>query len=507
MVRGQDRRRHELMMVSGWDACPDITRADGGLLAGLADLALAPQFAAVTLFSHALGAGLEALMAGCSAKPPRTVLEHLIRQVNRTYEELHDDFEKMARQLGEDHGVSLTAHHLRRLASGCRTRMPHPVTCRVLEGMFGRPIGELLRPWPGELTAPAGSADLAYVPPETPRDIAVLAAQRAREFAFLPLASPSAEVLSLFHREVQELARLYSRYPVSQFIARLAAVQASIFTLLEARQVPDQARQLYFLAGVTGGMLARASHDLADPSAALAQAGTAFICAERAGHDGLKGWIRAVQSMIAYWADDSGKAIAFAESARQFTSVSRSTTAVWVPAVEARAWARLGNERKVIELIREAETERARVRTDDLDGLSGICTFGPARQAYCHADALAWLPGQAKACQFHAQQAIDGYRDRAASEWSFTFDAGSRADLTIARIHAGEQDGTAEALGPVLALPPEQRTNPIIKSVKRVQAVLETARPTPSGQALAEEIRAFTVGLDKAIPRSRKAAG
>jgi hypothetical protein len=410
--------------------------------------------------------------------------------MNRTYEELTIDFEKAAQRLGEDRGVTISAHHLRRLASGDHDRTPHPCTCRVLEAMFGRPVSELLRPWQGTPAEPARGLVLADA--QTTRDIVAMAARHARDFAFLPLASPPGEVMSYVHDEVRSLATGYSRQPVPEFIGRLAVVQAALFDWLKQRQSPDHARELYFLAGVTGGMLARAGHDLAEPDAALAQAGTAFICADRAGHDGLKAWIRAVQCMINYWADAPDRAIASAASARKFTRLSGSTVAVWVPAVEARAWARLGNTAKVIELIREAESERESVRNDDLDDLGGICTYGATRQAYCHADALAWLPEQAKACQQYALQAIEGYRDSSAADWSFSFEAGSRADLAIGRIRCGEPDGAAEAIRPVLALPSGQRTNPILKSAQRVRVALETTPPAACTRALTDEINAFT---------------
>src|SRR5215470_8371934 len=77
---------------------------------------------------------------------PRTVLEELLRQQDRTYDEIAQDFEKVARQLGE-HGVSISTRHLRRLASGERTGTT-PATRRVLQAMFHRRMDELLQCWP-----------------------------------------------------------------------------------------------------------------------------------------------------------------------------------------------------------------------------------------------------------------------------------------------------------------------------------------------------------------------
>jgi hypothetical protein len=68
------------------------------------------------------------------ASEPRTVLEYLVRQRDRTYEELIDDFDLTAREMKER--ATLTTRHLRRLASGERSGTT-PVTRRVLQQMFG----------------------------------------------------------------------------------------------------------------------------------------------------------------------------------------------------------------------------------------------------------------------------------------------------------------------------------------------------------------------------------
>src|SRR5215469_16235350 len=96
---------------------------------------------------------LEAAMTVRRAQP-RTVFEELLRQQDRTYDEIARDFEKAAEQLGE-HGVSISARHLRRLASGERTGTT-PATRRVLQAMFNRRVDELLQGWPPDGTAGGG---------------------------------------------------------------------------------------------------------------------------------------------------------------------------------------------------------------------------------------------------------------------------------------------------------------------------------------------------------------
>ena len=92
-------------------------------------------------------------MAGPGDREPRTVLEHLLRQQDRTYAELAGDFEKLARMAGER--ATISPRHLARLARGERAGAgTNPTTRRVLQKMFGRSMEELLAPWSPAASAP-----------------------------------------------------------------------------------------------------------------------------------------------------------------------------------------------------------------------------------------------------------------------------------------------------------------------------------------------------------------
>ncbi len=58
------------------------------------------------------------------------------------------------------------------------------------------------------------------------------------------------------------------------------------------------------------------------------------------------------------------------------------TTAVWLPASEARAWAVLGNAEAAREAIERAERAWDHVRPDELDDLGGLATFDRPRQLH-----------------------------------------------------------------------------------------------------------------------------
>jgi hypothetical protein len=269
------------------------------------------------------------------------------------------------------------------------------------------------------------------------------------------------------------------------------AVQEALYTVLEGRQQPSQTRQLYFLTGVVGGLLAKASHDLGDPHAALAQARTAFLCAENSDHHGLRAWIRGIQALIAYWADRPLESIRYAQSGAEYAALCNNTAAVWLPVSEARAWGAVGNAAQAVACIERAERARDSARPDDLDQLGGLCTFGRSRQLYYAAEALSWLPGEAAAAERYATEAVDAYRDTSSAEWAFGDQAGSQSDLAMARIASGELDGAAEAVGPVLDLPVDRRMNGVIASMTRVHKALRASPLSTDARDLQERIEMF----------------
>jgi hypothetical protein len=161
-----------------------------------------------------------------------------------------------------------------------------------------------------------------------------------------------------------------------------------------------------------------------------------------------------------------------------------------------------------IDLLEEAcdpedRDARGDVRGDELDELGGICTFNQTRQLYYAADALAWLPSQAEMAEDYAEQAVDAYRDTGAPDWAFGDQAGSHADLAIARIGQRQLEGAADALAPVLELPAEQRINGIVNSVQRVHTALRRSPLSQDPQAydLQDSIEAFTRTPASALPR------
>jgi hypothetical protein len=407
---------------------------------------------------------------------PRTLLGALVRQRQLSWDEAAELVVRTAREQ-EGISISLSGRHLGRLARSERSgNRPNPVTRRALQYTFNRPVDELSGPYvPGDLDV--GDRKRGTEASE----VLTVAADRARRF-MTSLQTLSDESMQLIHDEVRDLVRAYPARPLPEILGHLASGQEAVFSLLERPQGPTHARQLYFLSAVLGGMLAKASHDLADPHAALAQSRTAWLCAEQADHDGLRAWISGLQALICYWARRPHESIRYAQRGAAYAHRAGNTSMVWLPASEARAWALLGNEEQARDAIERAERAWDRVRPDEMDEMGGLATFGRPRQLYFAADTLAWLPDESaeglSVAEDHARQAVEAYSDPSDPHWAFGDAAGSHAVLAIARIGRGEIDGATDALTPVLDLPTEQRINGIVHSVNRALSHTSTSVST-----------------------------
>jgi hypothetical protein len=182
----------------------------------------------------------------------------------------------------------------------------------------------------------------------------------------------------------------------------------------------------------------------------MLQARTAVLCADQADHNGVRAWLRGLQSMVAYWAGRYAEAVRYAEMGSELAARTSGTTSVWLPVSAARSYAALGNGAKALTAVRAAEAAWDHVEPDAMDELGGICTFNRPRTIYYAADALAWLPTETDQAFDFATRAVDAYADSNDPNWAFGDQAGSQSDLAIARIASRDIEGAADALAPVL---------------------------------------------------------
>ncbi|MFF9667053.1 hypothetical protein ACF1FY_33840, partial [Streptomyces althioticus] len=326
----------------------------------------------------------------------------------QVYETFRLRFEATANSAAEQEndprlrGLSVSKRQFERWYGGAVKTRPYPDQCRVLETMFGVSVDLLLAP------APAVAASFVVPPPrpvavllpseqaavlpaggpsnsetrfdagtmELERQVAMAARRALRFTAMAEGSSIGPETLGQIHDEVRRLTVAYPRLALPTLLGDLVEVQDLTFRLLEHGRVkPLQARELYLLAGITSGMLAKASHDLGNPSAAMMQARTAFVCADNADHHAMRAWVRSLQSLISYWAGRPGEAADYAALGQSAAGDVRGTTSVWLACLSARAHSLLGDGEGTRTAVQQAEDARAAVEPDDLDAFGGIMTF------------------------------------------------------------------------------------------------------------------------------------
>ncbi len=452
------------------------------------------------------------------------LLAVLVGQDERTQEEIVDGFLRCARESDEDAALSLRT--LRRWMSGDVRTAPRPAQRRAARAYWGYAMADLLSPAAPELllgptVGPLSSVAAVAIAPDTDPaafghdrlgagpdsfDLerqATMSARRAARFTvFAETHNVGSEALDQLRDDVCVLANEYVRLPLIAIMGDLVGTQEIVFRLLEGKQKPAQARDLYLLAGIVAGLLAKASHDLGRAHDAMTQARTLYVCADNADHSGLRAWARGLQSLIAYWAGRPQESIRYAQAGADLAASLTGSVAAWLPALEARAWAMLTARGEATAAIARAADRRAEHQPDDLDTIGGLLTFPQAKQHYYAAGAYVFLDGDDHRAQTEAGTAIELYESGHPQLRSFSDEAGAHAELALARVRAGEIDGARDALSPVLDLAPERRIGGIVTSATRVHEALRTRAhaASPTARSLREEIETFCQVPAAALP-------
>ncbi|MGH3865668.1 MAG: hypothetical protein ACRDQ4_05920 [Pseudonocardiaceae bacterium] len=427
-------------------------------------------------------------------EPPRTRLEQLLRQRHVTLEEFRKNYQRAAK-------TELSERQAYRWVAGELSTLSYPAAQGTLEKMFGEPVARLFGPPYGiQALRPGRCQDgsaLARGTARTDREGQVIAmsADRARDFLTrIEASNVGAETLDQLIDDVRRLVIACQQQPLPTLLGDLVDTQERAFTLLEGRQRPEQSRDLYLVAGIACGLMADASQGLGAFHDAMTQARAGYACADNAGHDGLRAWIRGLQAAFTYWSGRLEDSLRYTQLGTEVAARSRGTAEVWLASAEARALAALNRPEEAHTALARAADLRDRVQPDELDGLGGMCTFSRPRQLYFAAEALSW-GGQPEATRAErlALDALDTYATAPAQDRSVGHEAGTRSALAIARVFHGEVDGAAEALVPVLELPSPQRCHGIVTAVERVRTALSALQdPGRDAIELAGAIEAFT---------------
>jgi hypothetical protein len=324
---------------------------------------------------------------------------------------------------------------------------------------------------------------------------AEMAARRARDFAMgTERGQLGDETVGFLQDEVRRIAEQYPRVPLPGIFNDLASAQDEVFRHIEGgRSKPSQLRQLHIMATLLSWFMAKASHDMGDTHAAMMQARASGVCAQHAEHPGLIALTDGLKSLITYWSGNADDALHYARKGAAEHPDLRGTVSVWLLSLEARAAALLGDAETVRSANERAERLRERVVPDDLDQLGGLLTFPPEKQLYYTVESHVLLGDGDARTTAQAEQAAAAFSDPNAPHWAFGDQAGAHCNLALIRLHGDDLDGTAEAIRPVLDLPPSQRNRGIVVSAQRVQTALthEPVRTALLVRDLREEIALY----------------
>jgi hypothetical protein len=184
-------------------------------------------------------------------------------------------------------------------------------------------------------------------------------------------------ILEQCDADIRRLARAYISVPLFDLFLEIRTLRSGVFDLINANRYPGQLRDLHLAGSRLCGLQAHVCLDLGHYQQADDLARTAWLCADLADHPGMRGWVRGLQSLIAYW--DRRPAAAVDLAADGVSHVTDGSIAVRLAALQARAAAACGDHRGALAALEAADTARHRLRVDDETG--GVFTFPDAKQA------------------------------------------------------------------------------------------------------------------------------
>ncbi|MFH8934132.1 hypothetical protein [Streptomyces griseosporeus] len=383
-------------------------------------------------------------------------------------------------------------------------RKPQRVFRPVIVGMLGHSIDQLWTEIP-DGTEPH-FVPLAGTSPAEPhadpgmdlnemKRTGAMAVRRAKDFLLgADRERVGEDTLGLLDDEVQRLVIEYPRVPLSAIWPDLLETQEQVFRLLEGGRVrPSQLRDLNAKAAMLSFLVAKGFNDMEVPHEAMTMTRVAAACARDAEHPGLIALTDGLKSLIAYWADRPADAYHYADQGAATAANLRGTVGLWLLGLKARAAALLGDDETVRAANREAADRREQVVPDDLDQLGGLFVYASEKQLYYDVESRALLGQGNGQLAAMAESAVAGFSDPAAPNWAFGDLAGAQCNLALVRLFGGDLDGAADAIRPVLDLPPSHRNNGIVVSAVRVKNALASsaARTAVVARDLRAEIEAF----------------
>ncbi len=413
---------------------------------------------------------------------PRTLLERLVQQGDRTQEELCEDFERCARRNNE-RGATLSLRQLGRWMAG-EVNNARPASRRVAQQLWGHDFKKLLGPPDAstEVVAQAGKTatvvqvisqqevrqETEAVPVSLYEEV-LMAAEESARFVRRAGVTVTPEVLEQLDTDVTMLAVEYRRRPPYASFRSLAGLRRDVFDMIDRHPQPAYLHDLYRVASQLSALLAHASFSLGQPYAVDSHARTALLCADLAGDDTLRAYIRWVQSLVAYSRSDYRDAADLAQSGQRFAG--QGNDLLRLASQEARALAAIGDEREADRALGVATNARDHGSEDTRP--VGHFYFPPGVAAYNASDARLTLGGEANArlAISEAQEALEFFTTPEGGH-SLANVAIAQLKLVAAQLTLHDLDGASVHAQAVLQLPSEYRTAGIIRFIAKINQTL-----------------------------------
>jgi transcriptional regulator with XRE-family HTH domain len=331
----------------------------------------------------------------------------------------------------------------------------------------------------------------------TREDLVAEVADESAEFGeWAGMSEVADATIEQYETQARRLARDFDfAAPVLPLLLDTRRLRDRVTARLRGHTRLEQARDLYLIASQVCGLLAWETADLGDYRAADTHAWTAWMCAEQAGHDGARAWVRATQSKLAYWDGRYTESAQFAEDGLNYSTADSAR--MMLALFRARALARTGRREDAQQALSQADTERSRATAPDL--LGGTWSMPAVRYHGIAANTQMLLDAPTQVLA-DAEQVIALTDATPADERRIRTSAHARLDSAIAHLQQQELDGAVTVLRPVLDLPPDVRNDPVLQHLARFRRLLAVPAfaEAPLARTTQEEIETYR---REALPR------
>ncbi|MEV0440504.1 DNA-binding protein [Streptomyces spectabilis] len=274
------------------------------------------------------------------------------------------------------------------------------------------------------------------------------------------------ETISLLRTQLRGLARTYHQKPAAEIFVKARGIRDTIERRMPLTHRPGQSSELFLLAGQACALLASAAFDLGsqDASETLTMAALAYV--RPIDHAPLIAWCGGNLALLAYWDGRPAEALEHVKAAQGLAT--SGTARRRLHSIAARTYAHLGDPDRVRYELEAAEQVDPDIRDDHHDDMGGEFGFSVERAAMSAGSSWLLIQDGANAVEA-STRALGLVQTRTAEQRSVKVEMEATADLALAHLLNADLESAITTLGPVFALPPEQRVDGLLSRLLGVR--------------------------------------